>query len=510
MRALHLQPPGKGPEQLFSILAIVSFLCLLGGNLVGCGRILSFVFDISVQGGIWISTFAIWLYTVAGGLIAVAYTDVGQACIGWIGLLVGTGWVMANLPSAAGNSPAYPIGDVTQSPSQMSDPDALDPIPNAIFFNWVTIFVLGFGNLAALDFQARVFSAKSPMTAVAGCIMGGIISWVVGCTFSHCSGAVRALYGPSSPYAEFVADSCSKEITVIGCFGEGCGATVLNGVPTCGEWKPDPWAPLKMFTCTKPNCHYLFDFDGSQGVLGEPLTDGYYPMNGFIGGWVLVAIIAASMSTGDGAILAMSTVWSHNLLRSWFKHVPFFKEDKNLLTLARLSTMLWAPLGGMVASVSPGLSGYLLIVAFDIMLAGSVVPMFAAVYWKSCKPFAAWIAMLGGSLLRFVLEFTLPKDYLLLLVGKYAISFGPGAYGGLDITNGAPLGGWCPQYELQDFTGLDSLVAPAFSLLLLLLFNLPCMPDGKSWTWMSGFKPFEAVAAPDDAEPKKEAEMTPA
>ena len=31
-------------------------------------------------------------------------------------------------------------------------------------------------------------------------------------------------------------------------------------------------------------------------------------------------------------------------------------------------------------------SGYLLIVAFDIMLAGSVVPMFAAVYWKRCKP----------------------------------------------------------------------------------------------------------------------------
>jgi len=43
----------------------------------------------------------------------------------------------------------------------------------------------------------------------------------------------------------------------------------------------------------------------------------------------------------------------------------------------------------------------------------------------------------GGSLLRLVLEFALPKDYLLLLVGSYAISFGPGAYGGLDITNGA-------------------------------------------------------------------------
>jgi len=90
----------------------------------------------------------------------------------------------------------------------------------------------------------------------------------------------------------------------------------------------------------------------------------------------------------------------------------------------------------------------LLVVAFDIMLAGSVVPMFAAVYWKSsnpnpnpnpnphphphpnpnsnpnpnpnpnpkpspnpnpkpspnqvywksCKPLAAWVSMVGGSL----------------------------------------------------------------------------------------------------------------
>ena len=52
--------------------------------------------------------------------------------------------------------------------------------------------------------------------------------------------------------------------------------------------------------------HQVLDFDGSYG-LGV-LTDGYFPMNPFIGGWVLLALVAASMSTGDGAILAMSTV----------------------------------------------------------------------------------------------------------------------------------------------------------------------------------------------------------
>jgi hypothetical protein len=30
----------------------------------------------------------------------------------------------------------------------MTDPYALSPFPNAIMFNWATIFVLGFGNLA--------------------------------------------------------------------------------------------------------------------------------------------------------------------------------------------------------------------------------------------------------------------------------------------------------------------------------------------------------------------------
>jgi len=244
-----------------------------------------------------------------------------------------------------------------------------------------------------------------------------------------------------------------------------------------------------MFTCTKENCHYLFDFDGSAGI-GE-LKDDFFPMNPFIGGWVLVAIVAASMSTGDGAILAMSTVFSHNVLRKL--PVPWLQEDKNLLILARVVTVIWAPLAAIVASMNVDSSGYLLIVAFDIMLAGSVIPMFAAVYWPTCKPFAAFIAMLGGSLVRFILEFTLPKDYLLLLVGKYAISFGPGAYGGLDLITGAPLPGWCPQFKLADYTGIDSVVAPAVSLLLLLLFQLVPSPD-HPW-----FKP---VAAPDDDKTK--------
>ncbi len=454
---------GPLAEVLFSLLAITSFLMLLGGNLVGSGRIIAYVFGLNEAPGVWITCFCIWLYTVAGGLFSVAYTDVLQAAIGWLGLIVGTGYILNmkddakgagdgsfSLPTAPGISPAYPIGDEMMFGEGMTNPDSYDPIPNAITFNWATIFVLGFGNLAALDFQARVFASKTPKIAVIGCVIGGVVTWCVGISLSFITGAIRATYGPSSPHAEFVADSCAQQITVIGCYGTGagkCEATVSPGVPTCGEWKPDPYGPLKFLTCNKPECNYVLDFDGSAGMGAG--AEANFPMNPFIGGWVLLSIVAASMSTGDGAILAMGTVFSHNLVRKlkWVK-------DSNLLFVTRLSTIFWAALGGAIASGSPGVSGYLLIVAFDIMLAGCVVPMFAAVYWKGCKPLSAVLSMFCGSLTRLILEFGLPKDGLLLLMGKNALSFGAGIYdlAELDIWFGVSAGNKhdiCPQHKLR-------------------------------------------------------------
>jgi Na+/proline symporter len=490
---------GPLSECIFSVLSITSFNCLLGGNLVGCGRIVGYTFGIDVVTGIWITTLAVWLYTVAGGIVSIAYTDVAQAAIGWTGLVVGSIYVLVKYPNAPGVSPAYPLGDANQVTDQMFNADALAPLPNAIVLNWATVIVLGFGNLCALDFQARVFGARTPMIAVKGCIIGGIVSWTIGVLLAFTSGSIRALYGPSSPYAEFVADSCSNDISIIGCFGPGCNATVVSGVPTCGEWKPDPFASLKFFTCTKPDCHYFFDFDGSAG-LGA-LQDGFFPMNAFIGGWVLIGIVCASLSTADGAILAMATVFSHNLLRKM--PCEYFKKDKNLLVTTRLTTILWACIAAAIASSAPGTSGYLLIVAFDIMLAGCVVPLFAAVYWKNCNPVAACLAMVSGSLTRVILEFSLPKDGLLVLVGTYAKTFGPGAYFGIDLDTGAMLPDACPQRRLEDWTGVDSLVSPCVSLLALLIFQWVPVPDHYFFNRVP--PPWEVEAA--NAEPAKESEQ---
>ena len=70
------------PEVLFAILTICSFTALLAGNLVGSGKIISFVFGLGDHAGVWIASLLIWGYTVAGGLVSVAYTDCLQAMIG--------------------------------------------------------------------------------------------------------------------------------------------------------------------------------------------------------------------------------------------------------------------------------------------------------------------------------------------------------------------------------------------------------------------------------------------
>jgi len=96
----------------------------------------------------------------------------------------------------------------------------------------------------------------------------------------------------------------------------------------------------------------------------ETGEEGFFPISGFIGGWLLVAIVAASMSTGDGAILAMGTVWSHNILRKVKSLLPDGTEDAQLLKIARISSFFFAAIAAAIASAKPDKTGYFLIVAF--------------------------------------------------------------------------------------------------------------------------------------------------
>ena len=311
---------GKVVEVLASLICIVSFIILLAANLSGLGQICGYLWDIPTRAGIWMAAIIVWSYTISGGLFSVAYTDVVQGIVGWSGCVACAYWMISNKegappvsigfpgyvypdnfgeggacdmyegvaclnipdaccynaekyctdPADSGTcSPidngAYPFGDQPQFSNHMTDAQALTPFPNAFFYSWVTLIVLAFGNVAAIDFQVRCMAAETPRAATLGCIIGACFTFFVGIPFSYLGGITRVYYGPDSIHAEFDADTCSD----------------ILGLPTCGAWVPDEFAFIKLLTHEAP---------------------------AFLGAWCLVGIVAASMSTADGAILAMGTV----------------------------------------------------------------------------------------------------------------------------------------------------------------------------------------------------------
>jgi len=488
---------GKLVEILVSITTIVSFLFLLAGNLVGMGAILGYLLNIDdPAAAVWISMILILLYTACGGLFSVAYTDCIQAAIGWFGCLfaafylinnkeqapppsigfegyiypdnIGDGGVCdmysgvpcTNDPSlccynteiqTAGDNGAYPFGDKRVFNNQMTDPYSLTPFPNAILFNWATIFVLGFGNLAALDFQARCMAAKTPKIATIGCIIAGFLTFLVGIPFSYLGAITRVLYGPDSSFAVFEPDTCSEILLL----------------PTCAMWVPDADAFIKVLTHNMPS---------------------------FLGGWCLIGIVAASMSTADGAILAMGTVLSNNLLR----HVKFsFITKDTLILAARLSMIPFAVAAAAIATTKPGETGTFLIVAFDVTLASVVVPLFGCFYTKIPRPAAALFSILSGAITRIIMQFELSKDGSLLppYGGAEFLDYGPAASAKVppfidDADPWDPSTEPCDQSRFSDYSGADSLASAAVSLVVFVLIQFlereKSLDDSwlVSWSWM--------------------------
>lgn len=182
------------------------------------------------------------------------------------------------------------------------------------------------------------------------------------------------------------------------------------------------------------------------------------------------------MSTCDGAILAMGTVFSHNIMRNFGSCI----SNDNLLTIARFASIPLTAVSATIAayyksSHSLGATGYLLIVAFDVVLASVVVPLFGCFYTKKPSPLAALLSILAGILTRIILEFTLPKDgFLLAPFGSDEfLNYGTAASSGVppfwdfpESDRWDPSAEQCVQERYADLSGADSLAAPLACLIV--------------------------------------------
>ena len=88
----------------------------------------------------------------------------------------------------------------------MTDAHSMAPFPNAIVFNWATLIVLSFGNMGALDFQARCMAAKSAKIATIGCLIAGVLCIILGVPFAYLGSIARLYYGPDTTRAVYETD----------------------------------------------------------------------------------------------------------------------------------------------------------------------------------------------------------------------------------------------------------------------------------------------------------------
>jgi SSS family solute:Na+ symporter len=127
----------------------------------------------------------------------------------------------------------------------------------------------------------------------------------------------------------------------------------------------------------------------------------------WIGVMVFVGVLGASMSTANGAMLVIAVVLARNIYQRWSDRRV---SDSFMLFLSRILALPTAIAAAWIAYVRPE-PGILLVVAFDIVFAGCVIPLFFGVYWRKATPAGAIASIVAGTLARAVCHFVVPAEY---------------------------------------------------------------------------------------------------
>lgn len=226
----------------------------------------------------------------------------------------------------------------------------LTSIEHGALLNWAGILALGIGDVVALDFMERVFAAKSPEVARVSCYYGALFTLVIGICASF-MGMMGLTFFPEVSDPRMVLPRIAMEIL--------------------------------------------------------PFLPGLFIMGG---------IIAAGLSTADGGMLGVSSVFGRNIiqrniLKIWKKQYTHEERailDRKLLVVTRLMGIPVMAASVALAYVKPE-PGIMLVLAFDVVFAGCLVPLTLGLYWKKANTYGALSAVVIGSVLRLILFFTIPE-----------------------------------------------------------------------------------------------------
>jgi solute:Na+ symporter, SSS family len=337
---------GNTAEVLSGVIMSISFIVLVAGNLGASGYILSVVLSIPLVWAMLISTAIILLYTYFGGLFSCAYTDIFHIYLAVAGFWLGFIYFIGPWSPIPGGLETI----IANVPPNFMDMSGLFDINNGALINWAGILSLGLGDLVALDFMERVFSANSGRTAAKSCDLA--------------AGITLLILVPT---------------TMIGIVGH--------------TLEPNIEDPFTLYPVVA--IKHVPEFIGIL-MLVSTVSCGMSTANGG------TLAIASVMSRN---------ILQRNLLGK-LKGKGFTLNDRQLLTATRLLIIPMFFTAFALGAIVPRPGAYL-ILAFDIAFAGCFVPLVMGTFWKKSTNQAAIVSIIVGSLLRLILYFlwsTAPPD----------------------------------------------------------------------------------------------------
>lgn len=163
---------GRSVEVLTTLAIVISYLGWVGAQITALGLVFNVVSggEVSKLAGMWIGSGTILIYTLFGGMWAVAVTDFLQMIIIVIGML----WIGGEVSGMAGG-----VGVVVShamNDGKLAFLPAADP-KEVIAFVAAAVTMM-FGSIPQQDVFQRVQSAKSERIAVWGSVLGGGLYFV--------------------------------------------------------------------------------------------------------------------------------------------------------------------------------------------------------------------------------------------------------------------------------------------------------------------------------------------
>ena len=163
---------GRSIELAASLCIVASYLGWVSAQITALGLVFSVITHGAIEPwqGMAIGTAIVLLYTLAGGMFSVAFTDLFQMCVILLGMIY-IAFVVSGIAGGAGV-----VIEHAAAAGKFEFLPAFEPRAMIAFLAaWIT---MGFGSIPQQDVFQRVSAAKDEQTAGRGSVIGGCVYFV--------------------------------------------------------------------------------------------------------------------------------------------------------------------------------------------------------------------------------------------------------------------------------------------------------------------------------------------